>query len=142
MGMTSIQSTLTQIENDTNRVNHQRGLEHLGSDKLDKQAFLQLLMAKLKYQDPLNPVQDSDFLNNQAQLAQVEKLDDLLQIMQGNSLLSQASGLVGKRVDVLEVSGATSTGTIESAAFSNGSMGLFINGHSYSPNQVIKIYGS
>lgn len=134
-------NTLTQMENNTNRINYERGRESLGSDKLDKQAFMQLLMAKLKYQDPMDPVKDDDFMMQQAQLAQVEKMDDLVKVMQNNTTLSQASTLVGKRVDVSD-GYTTSTGVIESASLSNGTAGLTINGQTYTMDQIVKIYGN
>ena len=41
---------------------------------LDPQAFLQLLVAQLKYQDPASPVDTSSFLNQTAQLSQVQTM--------------------------------------------------------------------
>lgn len=144
--MATVQDALTRMNSDTDRVNFERGRANLGSTKLDKQAFLQLLMTRLRYQDPLNPVKDEDFLAQQAQLAQVEKLDDLSKIMQSNSQLTQASSLVGKKVDVREstVSGVnlTSTGIIDSVSLDNGTTGISINGKVYTPDQITKIYGS
>ncbi len=136
-----IQGTLTRIESDTNKANWERGRANMGSDKLDKQAFLQLLMAKLKFQDPMNPTEDADFMQQQAQLAQVEKLDDLVKLLQGNSLLSQASTLVGKKVDIFQPDNKrTITGVIDSASFSNGTAGIHINGKTYTMAQITKIY--
>jgi len=71
---------------------------------LNKQDFLNLLVAQLKNQDPLNPVEGTDYT---AQLAQFSSLEQLMDI---NDSLKQAStqrtslenmealGFVGKRV--------------------------------------------
>lgn len=136
----SIINTITRMEGETNRINFERGQRNMGSDRLDKQAFMQLLMAKLKLQDPLNPEKDADFMAQQAQLAQVEKMDDLVKVMQGNSLLSQAGTLVGKQVDVTEENGTVRTGVIDSISISNGTAAASINGKNYSLNQIAKIY--
>lgn len=138
----SVYNNITRLETETNRVNFERGRNNLGNDKLDKQAFLQLLMAKLKMQDPLEPVKDNEFMTQQAQLAQVEKLDDLLSVLKGNSLLGQASSLVGKRVEVTGAEGSMTTGVVENVSFSNGDAGLFINGQTYKLNQISKIYSN
>ena len=45
------------------------------SDSLaDKQAFLQLLIAQIKNQDPLNPADGLEFLTQLAQFSQLEQL--------------------------------------------------------------------
>lgn len=138
----AINETLRQINNGTSKVNYDRGQKNLGNDRLDKQAFLQLLMAKLQFQDPLNPVQDNEFLSQQTQLAQVEKLDDLTKALQTTSVLSQASSMVGKQVEVLSQDGkSTLVGTVQSASISNGAAGLNINGQLYTMDQVKTIYG-
>lgn len=134
-----IHNTLARMESDTNRMNFERGRASLGSDTLDKNAFLQLLMAKLKMQDPLNPVKDADFMNQQAILTQVEKMDQLTKAMEKSSLVSQGSNLVGKRVDLNDM-GFTVNGVIDSVSFGDGSLGISVNGHTYSADQISKIY--
>jgi flagellar basal-body rod modification protein FlgD len=71
------------------------------SKDLDKDTFLKLLVAQLKYQDPSNPADSTQFLAQTAQFTTVEKLADLEKTQQ--SLLTAqlqlgASNLVGKTV--------------------------------------------
>lgn len=47
-----------------------------GSDTMDKDAFLMLLVTQFKYQDPLNPMEDKEFV---AQLAQFTALEQSMQ---------------------------------------------------------------
>ena len=76
------------------------------NDELGKDAFLQLLVAQLQHQDPLNPAEDTEFI---AQLATFSTLEQL-QNMNGAMQVSQASALVGKQVTWQEViDGATQT---------------------------------
>ena len=44
------------------------------SNKLDQDTFLKLLVAQMKYQDPSNPADATQFLTQTAQFTQVEKL--------------------------------------------------------------------
>ena len=69
-------------------------LSGIGSDQ-----FLQLLVAQLQNQDPLDPVSDKDFINQLATLNTVQGLTDLnasfaqmLQLQQ----LTQGAELIGK----------------------------------------------
>jgi flagellar basal-body rod modification protein FlgD len=79
----------------------------LGGDKaLGTDAFLKLLVAQLKHQDPLKPQDSSDFIAELAQFSSVEQamgINDRLDMMalQNQGLAnSQVVGLVGKRATV------------------------------------------
>lgn len=82
----------------------------------DQDTFLKLLIAQLKNQDPLDPIKDQDFIAQLAQFTSVEKLTSIEKALQGssqNSLISQAVGLVGKTVSVVDPeTGDTLTGTV------------------------------
>lgn len=58
-----------------------------GNDALDKDAFLLLLVTQFKYQDPLNPMEDKEFI---AQLAQFTTLE---QQMETNKQMENLVGL-------------------------------------------------
>lgn len=65
-----------------------------GGNDLDKDAFLKLLVTQLQYQDPLNPMEDTDFI---AQLAQFSSLEQM-QNMNNNTIKSQAFSMIGNPV--------------------------------------------
>lgn len=91
------------------------------NDSLDKQAFLNLLVAQLSHQDPLNPMDDKEFV---AQLAQFTSLEQLTNISTGitdlnesakQQQMSSAVGYIGKEVTAggYQISkSATSTSTV------------------------------
>jgi flagellar hook assembly protein FlgD len=54
-------------------------------EKVGKDEFLQLLVAQLKNQDPLDPVKNEDFL---AQLASFSSLEQLVSIKEGINKLA------------------------------------------------------
>ena len=41
---------------------------------MDKEAFLQLLVAQMKYQDPLEPTSNTEYISQYAQFSQVEQI--------------------------------------------------------------------
>ena len=58
MSSINAQATLTQLQNNTNLINFKNGRANLGTGKLDRNGFVQLILAQLQFQDPTNP-QDS-----------------------------------------------------------------------------------
>ena len=88
--------------------------------ELGQDAFLKLLVAQLKYQDPSNPADGTQFLAQTAQFTQVEKLGQLAQD-QANLLKAQqminASGMVGRTITYPGPDGADVTGVVSSATF-------------------------
>ena len=82
-----------------------------------KDMFLKLLVAQMKYQDPSNPASSSELMAQNATFAQVEKLEEIAK--QNASLLglqrsSSAGALVGRTVSFTDESGAKQTGVVTS----------------------------
>src|SRR3954452_9484591 len=87
---------------------------------LDKDAFLKLLVAQLKYQDPSKPVDSSEFMAQTAQFTQVQKMTEMSTAMESVLALQQglaASGLVGKTAQYTLTDSTTGSGTVLSASF-------------------------
>ena len=68
---------------------------------LQPNTFLDLLVDELKYQNPLDPTNSSDFMNQIAELSQVEQL----QTVSSSSEISEAAGLIGQSVTGNDTSG-------------------------------------
>jgi len=82
------------------------------NDELGKEAFLQLLVAQLKNQDPLEPQDNSSYIAELAQFSSLEQmtnvvssLEDLGKIV-GNIdtsvLVGQLSSMIGRNIDWVE----------------------------------------
>lgn len=88
--------------------------------QLDKDAFLKLLVAQLRYQDPSKPADSSEFLAQTAQFTMVEKLTDLAsgqaELLTAQLMLG-ASSMVGRTVSYTGPDGLPVTGVVESATF-------------------------
>ena len=72
-----------------------------GPESLDYDAFLQLLIAQMKNQDPSKPTDPSQFVAQLASFSSVEqaiKTNNKLDSLMTSMALSQAEGLIGRTV--------------------------------------------
>jgi len=69
-----------------------------GANTLGKDAFLKLLVAQLRFQDPLNAMKDTEFI---AQMAQFSALEQMGSLNRGMAM-SQAAGLLGREVELAD----------------------------------------
>ena len=84
--------------------------------------FLRILLTQLRFQDPLKPVDNQQFVAQLAQFSaleinrqQSEKIDTLLQL----NATGQAIGLIGHQVEVRGASGA-GVGEVIAVSFASG----------------------
>lgn len=99
---------------------------------MDKESFLQLLVAQMKYQDPLQPTSNTEYISQYAQFSQVEQMQNMSSSMD----LQRASSLVGQEVYVKTTnsSGVTNyiQGKVDYVVYENGKAYLSINEQLYS----------
>ncbi len=95
----------------------------------DKDMFLKLLVTQLQYQDPLNPMEDKDFLAQMAQFTTLEEMQNMNKTQQ----MSQAYSLIGKLVagsvtnsSTLEV--GMVVGEVEGVIIENGKVYVSVDG--------------
>ncbi len=99
---------------------------------MDKEAFLQLLVAQMKYQDPLQPTSNTEYISQYAQFSQVEQMQNMSSSMD----LQRASSLVGQEVYIKTTSSSGETnlvqGRVDYVVFENNKAYLSINEQLYS----------
>lgn len=64
------------------------------NSNLDKDAFLKILVTQLKYQDPLQPTQDNEFIGQMAQFSALEQAQNTNTAIKMNSASNMVNNLV------------------------------------------------
>lgn len=107
-----------------------------GNSSLDKDAFLQLLVAQMKYQDPLEPTSNTEYISQYATFSELEQMQN----MSASLELSRASALVGETVlmKITDSTGRTTTvqGNVDYVVYENNKAYLSINGELYSMDDL------
>lgn len=93
----------------------------LAPGRLDQEDFIKLFLTQLTYQDPLEPVDNREFLAQMAQFANLEQSrvsnenSENLVLM---SATSQSIGLLGRQVEVSGEGGSSTIGSVSAVTFS------------------------
>lgn len=127
---------------------------------LDKDDFLQLLVTQLKYQDPLNPMEDRDFIAQTAQFSSLEQMQNLNKSFEDgieallvsqydmlfsfNSWQSTLSGLnlVGKEVIGKDSNGEDVSGIVERVKFTEEGPIALVNNKEIAISDISEIGNS
>ena len=125
---------------------------------LGKDAFLQLLVTQLRYQDPLNPQDNSEYIAELANFSSLEQmtnvvknLEDLGKIVNNidsSVLVGQLSSMIGKNIDWVETTDAadengnpissseTLSGRVTSVSIVDGNPSVIVTGEDGERHQV------
>lgn len=108
---------------------------------LGKEDFLNLLMTQLKYQDPMNPADNSEFA---AQLAQFSALEQMSNISSGISSM-EALSMTGKYVTAVVTDSKTGEktsveGIVDSVEMKKGEATLLVNGEKIKLEEITNVY--
>ena len=110
------------------------------SSSLGKDDFLQLLVAQMKYQDPMEPTSNTEYIQQYATYSELEQMMNMSETMD----LQRASGLVGQMVCVEFTTDAgmdkVVEGIVDYVYYENGTPFVSINGELYKAEDVTSVY--
>ena len=107
---------------------------------LDKDAFLQLLVTQMQYQDPLQPTDNTQYISQLASFSTLEQMQNMSSTME----MQRASGLVGQYVYIEETDATTGEtkqveGTVDYVTYSGSKTYLSINGKLYNFDDLVTV---
>ena len=103
--------------------------------------FLKLLTSQLQYQDPLEPMKDTEFIAQMASFSSLDQMSSLNKNFESffQSQMNQSvQGYLGKVV-TLEDDGAEESGLVTAVTQKGGELKLTVNGRDYDPSSVSRV---
>ncbi len=114
----------------------------VAQQELGKDDFLKLLITQLSNQDPLSPMENTEFIAQMAQFSSLEQMTNMNQEFgKLNSMLTSSQGVntIGKTVDI-DLGGAVTTGKVNAVTFGNNPQ-IEVNGMFYDMKKITAVYG-
>ena len=96
----------------------------------DKDTFLQILVAQMKYQNPLQPESNTEYISQYAIFSQIEQLSNI----QNTLNLMRAENIIGKFVNIKEtINGQINEifGKVDKITYKENTVYVNVNGKDY-----------
>jgi flagellar basal-body rod modification protein FlgD len=139
MSTSSIDATASALLG--NSASSQNGASN-GLNNIDISQFLKMMLAELQNQDPLNPMQNSQIMQELGQMQQITASNKLTTTLDGVALgqsLSNATSLIGKRIEGIDDNGDPATGIVQKVSVANSVPKLHVGAQIVSLNNIQNI---
>lgn len=115
-----------------------------GNDTLGKDAFLKILITQLQNQDPMQPMEDKEFIAQMAQFSTVEQIQQMgLEMKWMRQAMGISSDLIGKEIEWEEFDHhhqiVVQSGIVQSILFSDGIQYVQVDGQRVPIDQLISV---
>ena len=112
------------------------------SATLQMEDFLQLLTSQISNQDPLEPMKDTEFISQMANIASLEQMQQFSKGFESfaNSHKDMVAQAYLGRVVEIKSGGEQLSGTVHSVERTDdGKISVLVNGKAYDPNDIVKV---
>lgn len=151
MSYADVTSSINTMKSQTNATNYEKNKANTDNE-MNQDMFLQLMITQLQNQDPLEPMDNTEFLSQQAMFTQVNTLQEMNQnlatygdailslnaSMLNSNTLNQAMNLVGKEVTAINPDNKDETisGIVDSVKITDNGLTFTINGQEISSEYI------
>lgn len=105
---------------------------------MGKDEFMKLLVTQLRYQDPMNPMEDKEFIAQMAQFSSLEQMQNLNSYF----LSTQAISMIGKNVSWTTDQGEIKSGVVKAVNMVEGKTTLSVGDSLIDLDKVISVHMS
>lgn len=130
MAVSGVGTNTTPETNKTNQKDTTQAITNAAKDTLGKDAFLQLLVTQMRYQDPLDPMDNGEYLSQLAQFSALEqmtnvseglsKIMDVVNNIDTSLLVGQLTSMIGQGVQWETEKGVAMEGSIKAVSIADG----------------------
>jgi flagellar basal-body rod modification protein FlgD len=109
---------------------------------MGKDDFLKLLVAQLQHQDPMNPMDDKEFMGQMAQFSTLEQITNVGSAMQNlasSSDMSRGVALLGHGVTYTTDDDTTASGTAKALQVKDGQVFVSVDGTLVDPSTITEV---
>ena len=113
-----------------------------GNNRLDKEAFIKLLTAQLKYQDPLNPLKDTEFMGQLTAMTTLEQIINMkstLEELATYQIYSNALMIGSTIIDKTVITTDGTEYTVKGIAIEDGKLKINVGDSYISMSQIKEI---
>ena len=112
-------------------------------DQLGEDTFLQILVAQLQNQNPLEPLDNAEFIGQLTQFNMLEQITQLNNALSGFaefSALGQLASMIGKEATIINSdTGDEITGIVSAVTLQNGEPRVIIDDVAYRLDDIVRI---
>ena len=109
---------------------------------LGKDAFLKMLIAQIRYQNPLDPVKNDDFVAQLAQFSSLEAMQNVRTAVEGQAQtesLTSAASMIGREIEILGPDATPLFGVVEQVEQTDGKVYMRVGETLVSMDQVVSV---
>jgi len=133
-GVSSTQNTKQELETERTSLD--------GNNGLGQDAFFKLLITQLQNQDPLNPMEDRQFISQMAEFSSLKKTEKLYSLLENKLSSNQVidnSNLIGKEITA-NIEGIELKGIVDAVKSSNDKvLAVLENGSEIEINKINQV---
>lgn len=114
----------------------------IGSQTLSQNDFLNLLVAQMKAQDPMNPQSDTQMAAQMAQFTSLQQSSTMstnIATMLAQQQIAQANSMLGGTVSLQVDAKTIASGVVQSVQMNGGSPKIVVNNTAYDLSQVLTL---
>jgi flagellar basal-body rod modification protein FlgD len=109
---------------------------------MGKDDFLKLLVAQLQHQDPMNPMDDKEFMGQMAQFSTLEQITNVgsqIQNLASSSDMSRGVALLGHGVTYTTDDDTIASGTAKALQVKDGQVFVSVDGTLVDPSTITEV---
>jgi len=108
--------------------------------ELGKNEFMNILVTQLRFQDPLRPMDDREFIAQLAQFSSLEQMQNLNREFANVRAMNMIGNYVTAKIDGEGPEPEILKGLVEAVSFENGRTGVVVNGRIVDAEDIVGVH--